>query len=101
MLVNVDHAILAYMARAALFCQRYGGTKSGGPAEGWALAPLWYMWIGCDNCRVAGKMSWCWGQARCHGLGDNCGCVECFKFYLDGRGVQYADHRHIGRQGVS
>ena len=51
--------------------------------EPWMLAQIWCTWIGCDECTAhpvtAGRQAVCWGKDKCHGLGQNCGCVKCYE----------------------
>lgn len=43
----------------------------------WMLWAGWTAWIGCAECAELGADAECWGEARCHGFWNGCGCADC------------------------
>lgn len=49
---------------------------TGAAPELWMLWPGWAAWVGCDRCAGDGPEAPCWGEARCHGYLNGCGCAR-------------------------
>lgn len=63
--------------RAAEFADWHGRE-----IEAWMLWDGWVDWVGCEACATIGPGAPCWGEARCHGYHQGCGCRDCAS--LDG-----------------